>query len=208
MKTRDLLAMASVIPVIVIDDVQSAVPLARALVDGGIRVLEVTLRTPAALDSIRVIARDVPEAVVGAGTVLNTRDLQQARAAGARFGVSPGTLPHLLAEARVEEWPYLPGAMTSTDIMHALQQGYTELKFFPAEQAGGLAMLKAFAGPFPQVTFCPTGGIQPATAPGYLALPNVACIGGSWLTPPSLVQACRWTEITQLARQASALMQI
>lgn len=205
MKTRDLLALGPVIPVIVIEDLESAVPLARALVSGGVRVLEVTLRTKVALEAIRAIASEVPDALVGAGTILNSQDMQQARDAGARFGVSPGTLPHLLAEARDAAWPYLPGVMTSSDIMSALEQGCRELKFFPAAQAGGIALLKAFSGPFPQITFCPTGGIQPGTAPDYLALPNVACVGGSWLTPAALLKERNWQEITQLARQAAAL---
>jgi 2-dehydro-3-deoxyphosphogluconate aldolase/(4S)-4-hydroxy-2-oxoglutarate aldolase len=205
MKTPDLLALGPVIPVIVIDDLESAVPLARALVSGGIRVLEVTLRTKVALEAIRTISREVPDALVGAGTILNVQDLQLARDAGAKFGVSPGTLPQLLAEARDAAWPYLPGVTTSSDIMSALEQGYQELKFFPAAQAGGIPMLKAFSGPFPQITFCPTGGIQPGTAAEYLALPNVACVGGSWLTPAALVKERNWQEITYLARRATAL---
>ncbi len=205
MKPRELMAMGPVIPGICTEEQETAIPLARALVEGGIRVLEVTLRTPVALDAIRAIAAEVPDAVVGAGTILNSRDLQQARAAGAQFGVSPGTLPHLLAEAAADLWPYLPGVATPSDIMSALEQGYSALKFFPAAQAGGIGMLRAFAGPFPQITFCPTGGIQPTTAPEYLALPNVACVGGSWLTPSVLLKEGRWSEITQLARQATFL---
>ena len=205
MNVHDLLRAAPVMPVIVIDDAAQAVPLARALVEGGIRVLEVTLRTPAALQAIRAIAKEVPDAIVGAGTIINAHDLQQAREAGARFGVSPGATPELLALGRAGDWPYLPGVMTPSDLMAALAAGYNTLKFFPAAQAGGIPMLKALGGPFPQVTFCPTGGITPATAPDYLALPNVACVGGSWLTPAALLHARDWPAITKLAAQAAAL---
>ena len=205
MNVHDLLRAAPVMPVIVIDDAAQAVPLARALVEGGIRVLEVTLRTPAALQAIRAIAREVPDAIVGAGTIINAHDLQQAREAGARFGVSPGATPELLALGRAGDWPYLPGVMTPSDLMAALAAGYNTLKFFPAAQAGGIPMLKALGGPFPQVTFCPTGGITPATASDYLALPNVACVGGSWLTPAALLRARDWPAITRLAAQAAAL---
>ena len=205
MNVHDLLRAAPVMPVIVIDDAAQAVPLARALVAGGIRVLEVTLRTPAALQAIRAIAKEVPDAIVGAGTIINAHDLQQAREAGAQFGVSPGATPELLALGRAGDWPYLPGVMTPSDLMAALAAGYNTLKFFPAAQAGGIPMLKALGGPFPQVTFCPTGGITPATAPDYLALPNVACVGGSWLTPAALLHARDWAGITKLAAQAAAL---
>ena len=204
MNVLELLRAGPVMPVIVIDDAALAVPLARALVDGGVRVLEVTLRTPAAPDAIRAIAREVPDAIVGAGTILNPQDLQLARAAGARFGVSPGATPELLAAAR-GDWPFLPGVATPSDVMNALAAGYSALKFFPAAQAGGIAMLKALAGPFPQLLFCPTGGISLVTAPEYLALPNVACVGGSWLTPAALLHARDWAGITKLAAQAAAL---
>lgn len=203
MTVLELLRAGPVMPVIVIEDAALAVPLARALVDGGLRVLEVTLRTPAAVDAIRAIARDVPQAIVGAGTILNPLDLLQAREAGARFGVSPGATHELLAAAR--GWPFLPGVATPSEAMAALAAGYNALKFFPAAQAGGVAMLKAFAGPLPQLTFCPTGGITSATAPEYLALPNVACVGGSWLTPATLLRARDWAGITRLAAQAAAL---
>jgi len=205
MNVHDLLRTGPVMPVIVIDDATLAVPLARALVDGGVRVLEVTLRTGAALEAIRAIAREVPEALVGAGTILSARDLQQAREAGARFGVSPGATPELLALGKAGDWPYLPGIMTPSDLMAALAAGYSALKFFPAAQAGGIPMLKALGGPFPQVSFCPTGGITSATAPDYLALPNVVCVGGSWLTPAALLHARDWSGITRLAAQAAAL---
>lgn len=194
-----------VMPVIVVDTLAHAVPLARALVAGGVRVLEVTLRTPVALEAIRAIAAEVPEALVGAGTILGEKDLEAARAAGARFGVSPGATPALLRAARAAGWPFLPGVMTPSEAMAALEQGCTALKFFPAVPAGGVEMLKAFAGPLPQLRFCPTGGISPASAPDFLALPNVDCIGGSWLAPKKLVAAADWHAITALARQAAAL---
>lgn len=205
MNALDLLKTGPVMPVIVIDEVAQAVPLARALVAGGVRVLEVTLRTPAAVESIRAIAAEVPEAIVGAGTILNARDLQQARAAGARFGVSPGATPELLDAARIENWPFLPGVATASEAMTALDAGYPVLKFFPAQQAGGSALLKALHGPLPQLRFCPTGGITLATAPEFLVLPNVACVGGSWLTPAKLVHAQDWDGITRLAAEAAAL---
>ena len=205
MNVHDLLRAGPVMPVIVIDDAAQAVPLARALVDGGVRVLEVTLRTPAALEAIRAIAREVPDAIVGAGTILNPGDLQSARDAGARFGVSPGATPELLHAAHAAGWPFLPGVMTPSDLMTAVAAGYATVKFFPAAQAGGVPMLKALGGPFPQVSFCPTGGISLATAPDYLALPNVACVGGSWLTPAALLHARDWAGITRLAAQAAAL---
>jgi len=205
MNMREILALGPVMPVIVIDDAERAVPLARALVEGGIRVLEVTLRTPAALESIRRITAEVPEAIVGAGTVLGARDVECARAAGARFGVSPGTAPELLAALRGGNWPFLPGVMTPSGAMALATAGYKELKFFPAAAAGGVAMLKALAGPFPQLTFCPTGGIGPETAPDYLALSNVCCVGGSWLTPASLVNAGDWAAIQKLSEKAVGL---
>ncbi|WP_028006883.1 bifunctional 4-hydroxy-2-oxoglutarate aldolase/2-dehydro-3-deoxy-phosphogluconate aldolase [Solimonas flava] len=194
-----------VMPVIVIDRLESAVPLARALVDGGVRVLEVTLRTPVALAAIREIAAAVPEAIVGAGTILNEQDLADAQAAGARFGVSPGATPSLLRAVRAGGLPFLPGVMTPSDIVAALGEGFSAVKFFPAVPAGGVEMLKALAGPFPQLRFCPTGGISAANARDFLALPNVDCIGGSWLAPKARVEAGDWPAITALARQAAAL---
>jgi 2-dehydro-3-deoxyphosphogluconate aldolase/(4S)-4-hydroxy-2-oxoglutarate aldolase len=205
MNVEQILRAGPVMPVIVIEEAACAVPLARALLAGGVRVLEVTLRTPAALDAIRAIAMEVPEAIVGAGTILDPKDLQQARAAGARFGVSPGATTALLQAARDAGWPFLPGVATASEAMTALAQGYTALKFFPAAAAGGTAMLKALAGPLPQLRFCPTGGITPATASSYLALANVACVGGSWLTPPEAMLGGDWAAITGLARQATAL---
>jgi 2-dehydro-3-deoxyphosphogluconate aldolase/(4S)-4-hydroxy-2-oxoglutarate aldolase len=196
---------APVIPVIVLDDVQQAVPLARALVAGGIRMLEVTLRTAAALACIEAIARDVPDAVVGAGTVRSATDARAAAQAGARFAVSPG-YTHAVGEAcRSAELALLPGVATSSEIMAAQEDGWRELKFFPAMQAGGTAMLKAWHGPFPEVRFCPTGGVHAGNAAELLALPNVVCVGGSWLTPSDAVKAGDWARITQLAAEAARL---
>jgi 2-dehydro-3-deoxyphosphogluconate aldolase/(4S)-4-hydroxy-2-oxoglutarate aldolase len=205
MLIRDIVSAAPVMPVLVIERAADAVPLARALLAGGIRVLEVTLRTPAALEAIGAIAREVPQALVGAGTVLSPADLEAARTAGARFAVSPGATPELLAAGRDAGLPFMPGVMTPSDVVAAVAAGYQVLKFFPAVPAGGVAMLNAFAGPFPQVQFCPTGGISLASAPQYLALPNVCCVGGSWITLAAMIQAGHWSEITRLARQASSL---
>ena len=200
-----LLATSPVMPVIVLDRVADAVPLARALVAGGIRVLEVTLRTAAGLDSIRAIRAEVPDAIVGAGTVVTPADMAASVAAGASFTVSPGASAELLRAGRDAEVPLLPGVMTPSDVIDALAAGYTEMKLFPAAQAGGIGMLKALSGPFPQVRFCPTGGIDAASAPAFLALRNVACVGGSWLTPADRVRAGDWAAITELARTAAAL---
>ena len=201
----DVMGDAPVIPVIVLADVAHAVPLARALAAGGIRMLEVTLRTPVALACIEAIARDVPEAVVGAGTIRSAADAQAASLAGARFAVSPG-YTHAVGRACHElGLPLLPGVATGSEIMAAQEDGYTALKFFPALQAGGLPMLKAWQGPFGDVRFCPTGGVNLANAPEFLALGNVACVGGSWLTPADAVAQGDWARITQLAAQAAAL---
>jgi 2-dehydro-3-deoxyphosphogluconate aldolase / (4S)-4-hydroxy-2-oxoglutarate aldolase len=196
---------APVIPVIVLNSVAHAVPLARALVAGGIRMLEVTLRTPVALACIEAIARDVPEAVAGAGTVRSAADAQAAAMAGARFAVSPG-YTHAVGKACHDlQLPLLPGVATASEIMAAQADGYTALKFFPAMQAGGTAMLRAWQGPFGDVKFCPTGGITAANAPEFLALANVVCVGGSWLTPADSVVSGDWARITQFAREAKAL---
>jgi 2-dehydro-3-deoxyphosphogluconate aldolase/(4S)-4-hydroxy-2-oxoglutarate aldolase len=194
-----------VIPVIVIDELHQAVPLAKALVEGGVRVLEVTLRTPAGLESIRRIAAEVKDAIVGVGTISRPEDFTQAAAAGAKFGVSPGLTPALIEGARASGLPLLPGVMTPSDVIAARAAGFVELKLFPAQQAGGIGMLKALGSPFPDVTFCPTGGVTPETAPDFLVLPNVACVGGSWLTPKELVAKGDWRRITELAREAAAL---
>ena len=196
---------APVIPVIVLTEAAHAVPLARALVAAGIRMLEVTLRTPVALACIEAIAREVPEAVAGAGTVRSAADAQAAAMAGARFAVSPGYI-HAVGKACHDlGLPLLPGVATATEIMAAQEDGYTALKFFPAIQAGGLAMLKAWQGPFGDVKFCPTGGITAANAPEFLALANVVCVGGSWLTPADALAQGDWARITQLAREAVGL---
>lgn len=201
----DVMQDAPVIPVIVLHDVADAVPLARALVAGGIRLLEVTLRTPQALACIEAIARDVPDAVVGVGTVRSAADAQAAQMAGARFVVSPG-YTHAIGQAcRDLGLPLLPGVATGSEIMAAQEDGYTQLKFFPALQAGGVPMLKAWQGPFGDVQFCPTGGVSPANAREFLALSNVVCVGGSWLTPADAVQSGDWERISQLAREARSL---
>lgn len=204
-QTQDLVAFGPVIPVIVLQQVEHAVPMARALVDGGVRVLEVTLRTQAALACMRAIAREVPEAVVGAGTLRSAADVQAAVDAGCRFGVSPGYTAEIGAACRRLGLPLLPGVATASEVMAAQADGLGFLKFFPATAAGGIPMLKALAGPFPDVAFCPTGGITPDNAAQYLALPNVKVCGGSWLTPADAVAAGDWARITRLAREATAL---
>ena len=196
---------APVIPVIVLTDVAHAVPLARALVAGGIRMLEVTLRTPQALACIEAIAREVPEAVVGAGTVRSAADAQAAAKAGALFAVSPGYTRAVGMSCREAGLPLLPGVATGSEIMMAQEDGFTELKFFPAMQAGGSALLKAWSGPFFDINFCPTGGLTLANAPDFLSLPNVQCVGGSWLTPADALAAGDWARITSLAKQACGL---
>jgi 2-dehydro-3-deoxyphosphogluconate aldolase/(4S)-4-hydroxy-2-oxoglutarate aldolase len=205
MKTLELADQGPVIPVIVLHRVADAVPLARALCDGGVRVLEVTLRTPVALACIEAIAKAVPEAIVGAGTLRLAGDPKAARDAGARFAVSPGYTAEMGAACRAVDLPLLPGVATSSEIMAAMADGLSFLKFFPATQAGGIPMLKAFAGPFPDIVFCPTGGITVETAPQFLALPNVKVVGGSWLTPDDAVKAGDWARITAMAKAAAAL---
>jgi 2-dehydro-3-deoxyphosphogluconate aldolase / (4S)-4-hydroxy-2-oxoglutarate aldolase len=203
---RDWLPAAGpVIPVIVINEIAHAVPMAQALVAGGVRVLELTLRTPVALAAIREIVSAVPEAIVGAGTLLQAADVEAARAAGCRFGVSPGLTPGLARACRELGLPLLPGVATASEIMAALDEGLDFLKFFPAAAAGGLPLLQAWAGPFPQAVFCPTGGLTVATAPAYLALSNVPVCGGSWLTPAAAVARGDWPALTRLAREASGL---
>jgi 2-dehydro-3-deoxyphosphogluconate aldolase/(4S)-4-hydroxy-2-oxoglutarate aldolase len=199
-----LCQMAPVIPVLVIEDLAHAVPLAQALVAGGLPVLEVTLRTDCALEAIAEMAR-IEGAVVGAGTVLTPEQMADARAAGARFAVAPGATSALIDAARPNEMPLLPGAQTCSEVMSLMEQGYTVQKFFPAEAIGGANALQSIGGPLPQVTFCPTGGISAARAPDYLALPNVACVGGSWVAPKDAMAAGDWDAITRLARAASEL---
>ena len=203
--TLDLAGHGPVIPVIVIQRLQDAVPLAQALVAGGVRVLEVTMRTPVALAAIEAIARAVPQALVGAGTIRSAADARAAKDAGSRFGVSPGYTAAVGAACRDIGLPLLPGVATAGEVMAAQADGLSFLKFFPATAAGGMPMLKALAGPFPDVSFCPTGGITPESASQFLALPNVKVCGGSWLTPADAVQAGDWARITQLARAAQAL---
>ncbi|SDD71481.1 bifunctional 4-hydroxy-2-oxoglutarate aldolase/2-dehydro-3-deoxy-phosphogluconate aldolase [Actinokineospora iranica] len=198
-----LLDLSPVVPVVVIDDADQAVPLAEALLRGGIGIVEVTLRTPAALEAIRRIAAEVPDTVVGAGTVTTPDHAEAAAKAGARFLVTPGSTDKVLDAATATGLPLLPGAATVTEAMRLAERGHTELKFFPAEAAGGVGYLKSIGGPLPGLRFCPTGGITPATAPAYLALPNVACIGGSWLT--ATLANGDYTEIERLAKEASAL---
>ena len=205
MNTLELASHGPVIPVIVIQRLQDAVPLAQALVAGGVRVLEVTMRTPVALAAIEAIARAVPEAIVGAGTIRSAADARAAKDAGSLFGVSPGYTAAVGAACREAGLPLLPGVATASEVMAAQADGLGFLKFFPATAAGGIPMLKALAGPFPDVSFCPTGGITPDTAPQFLALPNVRVCGGSWLTPADAVAAGEWSRITELARAAGAL---
>jgi len=208
MDALDLMRVGPVIPVIVIDDLAHAVPLARALVTGGVRVLEVTLRTRVALDAILAINREVDDAIVGVGTISRAEHFQQAVDAGARFGVSPGLTDELIDAAQASRLTLLPGVMTPSDVIAARAAGFFAMKLFPAQQAGGIGMLKALSGPFPDVTFCPTGGVTAASAPAFLALPNVGCVGGSWLTPPAAVKGGEWGTITALAREASRLREI
>ncbi len=205
MNAHDLAAHGPVIPVIVIERLDDAVPLAEALVAGGVKVLEVTLRTPVALAAMEAIAKAVPEAIVGAGTVRNAGDVKAAYSAGCRFAVSPGHLSIVSQACREVGLPLLPGVSTASEVMQANLDGHDFLKFFPATAAGGIPMLKALAGPFPDVSFCPTGGITPETAPQFLALPNVKVCGGSWLTPALSLAGRDWARITQLAREAQAL---
>jgi 2-dehydro-3-deoxyphosphogluconate aldolase/(4S)-4-hydroxy-2-oxoglutarate aldolase len=198
-------ALAPVIPVLTIERVADAVPLARALVTGGLRVLEITLRTNAAIEALAAIARDVPEAIPGAGTVLTIRQFNSAREAGARFAVSPGSTAQIVAAARTARLPYLPGAQTVSEAMLLWEQGFRLLKFFPADSAGGIGWLKAVAAPLADLHFCPTGGIGADSAPAYLDLPNVACVGGSWVAPKDAVAAGDWARVERLAAAAAAL---
>ncbi len=201
----ELASHGPVIPVIVIERAEHAVPMARALFDGGVRVLEVTLRTPAALAAIAAIAQSIPDVIVGAGTVRSDADARAALAAGARFAVSPGISPRVAAACREIGLALLPGVATASEVMLAADHGFRFLKFFPASAAGGTAMLKAWASVFADVSFCPTGGITAASAPDYLALANVKVVGGSWLTPPDALAAADWPRIETLAREAALL---
>ena len=205
MNVLEVMRIGPVIPVIVIDELAQAVPLAKALVAGGVRVLEVTLRTAPALEAIRLIAREVPDAIVGVGTLTRPQDFKDALDAGAQFGVSPGLTPAMIEAAHQTKLPLLPGVFTPSDVIAARLAGFNQLKLFPAQQAGGIGMLKALGGPFPDVMFCPTGGVSAENAPDFLALPNVACVGGSWLVPKAAVNAGDWGKITALAKEASTL---
>ncbi|MBL8329039.1 MAG: bifunctional 4-hydroxy-2-oxoglutarate aldolase/2-dehydro-3-deoxy-phosphogluconate aldolase [Rubrivivax sp.] len=206
MNPLDLAAHGPVIPVIVIQREADALPMARALLAGGVRVLEVTLRTPAALKAIEAIARALPDAIVGAGTLRSVADVRQARDAGCRFGVSPGFSVEISRACREAGLALLPGVATASEVMAAQAEGHDFLKFFPASAAGGLPLLKAWAGPFPDVSFCPTGGLTPETAPSYLALPNVKVCGGSWLTPQQAMDDGDWARITALAQATHGLL--
>lgn len=205
MKLIDIMQASPVIPVIAIDELDHAVPLARALVAGGIRVLEVTLRTEHGLNAIRAIAEQVPDAIVGVGTLTRHEDFAAARDAGAVFGVSPGLTTELIEGSQSSGLPLLPGVMTPSEVMAAREVGFRQLKLFPAVPAGGVGMLNAIAGPLPDMQFCPTGGISQQTAPQFLACKNVVCVGGSWLTPQDLVVAGDWNAVTALAKAASQL---
>lgn len=202
---KQIMNTSPVIPVMVINKLEQAVPLARALVEGGLKVLEITLRTPIAVDAIKKIKAEVPGAIVGAGTVIDVTTLHQAIAAGSEFLVSPGVTETLIDAALQTDIPILPGVTSPSEVMRLMEKGITEMKFFPAEAAGGIPMLKSIGGPLPQVTFCPTGGINPKNAADYLALKNVACVGGSWMAPADLVDAEDWDEIKRRAAEAAAI---
>jgi len=201
---EEILRQGPVVPVMVIHKLEQAVPLAKALMAGGIRVLEITLRTPVAMEAIRAISQDVPGAIVGAGTVTRPEELTAVAGAGAVFAISPGLTVELLQAANQGAIPLIPGISTVSELMTGMALGYTHFKFFPAEAAGGIKMLKAIAGPFPQITFCPTGGITPDNYLDYLALGNVACIGGSWIAPQAAMDQGDWARITALTREAVA----
>ncbi|GAA1537013.1 bifunctional 4-hydroxy-2-oxoglutarate aldolase/2-dehydro-3-deoxy-phosphogluconate aldolase [Streptomyces albidochromogenes] len=200
-----VLDLAPVVPVVVLEDAADAVPLARALVAGGLPAIEVTLRTPAALDAIRAVAAEVPDAVLGAGTVISPAQVADAVAAGARFLVSPGWTDALLDAMAASGVPFLPGVSTVSEVVALLERGVTEMKFFPAEAAGGTPYLKSLGAPLPRARFCPTGGISLASAPSYLALANVGCVGGTWMLPPDALAAKDWARVEELAREAAGL---
>ena len=197
--------LAPVIPVLAIDRIEDALPLCRALVDNGLPVLEITLRTACALDAIALVARELPHACVGAGTVLSATDLANVSDAGARFAISPGATDALFDAAKASRTPLIPGIATASELMRGMEHGWRRFKFFPAESSGGIGALKGFGGPLPMARFCPTGGIDAAKAPNYLALPNVACVGGSWMVPADAMKAPDWQRIGDLAREAAAL---
>jgi len=204
-KLLSILKLQPVVPVLIVEDAASAVPLARALVAGGLKAIEITMRTPAALDAVRAVAAEVEGAAVGAGTILNAAHFEAALAAGSTFIVSPGPAPERPRAARHSDVPLLPGAATASEVMALREEGYKVLKFFPAEQAGGAAYLKSLSSPLAGTFFCPTGGISLKNARDYLSLPNVVCVGGSWVAPKELVAAGDWAGITRLAAEAAAL---
>ena len=205
-KLADLFRSATVIPVLTIDRLEDAVPLAKALVAGGVRVLEVTLRTPVAIEAARAMIAEVPEAIVGIGTILNGDDLARARAAGAAFGISPGATPELLKAAATGDLPFAPGIATASELMAALAHGFNIVKFFPAEPSGGIKALRALAGPFPNIRVCPTGGIGEANAAAWLAEPNVLAVGGSWLCPASDIKSGNWAGISAMCARAMKML--
>jgi 2-dehydro-3-deoxyphosphogluconate aldolase/(4S)-4-hydroxy-2-oxoglutarate aldolase len=202
---REIVGLAPVIPVLTITELEHAVPLGRALSAGGLRVLEITLRSPVALAAIDAMRKALPDAIIGVGTLTRAVDFAAADRVGAQFGVTPGLTPELAAAARGARFPLLPGVMTPTELIAARSAGFNVLKLFPAQQAGGIGMLQALGAPFPDVLFCPTGGITRATAPDYLALPNVVCVGGSWVAPRAMLAAGDWAGIEALARDAASL---
>jgi 2-dehydro-3-deoxyphosphogluconate aldolase/(4S)-4-hydroxy-2-oxoglutarate aldolase len=205
-KLAALFKVAQVIPVLTIERLEDAVPLARALVAGGVRVLEVTLRTPVAIPATKAIMAGVPEAIVGIGTILNEGDLARAAALGVKFGISPGATPELLKAAAASGLPFAPGIATASELMQALAYGFNLVKFFPAEQSGGISALRALAGPFPDARFCPTGGIGEANAKGWLSEPNVVAVGGSWLCPTAEIRSGNWAGITAICHRTMKLL--
>jgi 2-dehydro-3-deoxyphosphogluconate aldolase/(4S)-4-hydroxy-2-oxoglutarate aldolase len=205
-KLAALFEQATIIPVLTIERLEDAVPLARALVAGGVRTLEITLRTPVAIESAKAIIAHVPDAVVGIGTILNADDLARAEGIGARFGISPGATPDLLKAAAASALPFAPGIATASELMLGLSQGFNLVKFFPAEQSGGIKALRALAGPFPDVRFCPTGGIGEANAASWLAEPNVVAVGGSWLCPAADIRSGNWAGITAICNRTMKLL--
>ncbi|MCQ2896675.1 bifunctional 4-hydroxy-2-oxoglutarate aldolase/2-dehydro-3-deoxy-phosphogluconate aldolase [Helicobacter pylori] len=204
-KTIEVLQISPIVPVVVIEDLKDAVPLAQSLIEGGIPIIEVTLRSSCALEAIELIAKNVPKMHVGAGTILNLTQLEQAQNRGAEFLISPGLTPSLLEHAKKKDMPLIPGVSSSSEVMQALEWGYNALKFFPAEYCGGVKLLNAFNGPFKGVKFCPTGGISADNMRSYLNLENVLCVGGSWLTPKDLIQNKEWDKITEICKRALAL---
>ncbi|GAA8538171.1 bifunctional 4-hydroxy-2-oxoglutarate aldolase/2-dehydro-3-deoxy-phosphogluconate aldolase [Helicobacter pylori] len=204
-KIIEILQISPIVPVVVVEDIKDAVPLAQSLIEGGIPIIEVTLRSSCALEAIELIAKNVPKMRVGAGTILNLTQLEQAQNKGAEFLISPGLTIKLLEHAKKKDMPLMPGVSSSSEVMQALELGYNALKFFPAEYCGGVKLLNAFNGPFKGVKFCPTGGISVDNMRSYLALENVVCVGGSWLTPKDLVQNKEWDKITEICKRALAL---